>query len=829
MWQIINYISKVSRQWLIGGALHFRKLVGAFGSSKLVDRRIAQESQSELESVNTKIIPGECVPHRSRLGLRMRVLLSLLLAASTFGWAAWEVMNRSIRSRFATLENYHAIENANRAKNLLAERATQLAGHASDWGAWDDTYAFISDLNEEYVSSNLTSDGIARLNVNCILFLDTMGKVKASVGFDFETNEVARVPDAVLQHDWLRFSLAEAELNKKLSGVVIVDKTPYLMGASPILTSEGAGPIHGTIVELRKIDDRELTSLSSSLRFPFSVSSRSLATHEQVHCDFINDQAMTVCFGMNELIGDKAIHCICTLDRRIMAEGNRALADALTIVLITGALLSALMYFVIGRLVIARVCKMTEEIYSLDVNSGRFQVNDRGNDEIGNLAKQFNSLIKTMLASQCELCNSNVELARTMQDAESANRSKSAFLANMSHEIRTPLTAILGYTEILREGNQERRIETIDTIQRAGQHLLTVINDILDLSKIEADRMTLESIPTSIPEILREVTNLMTPRANENRLRLGLELASAIPESIAVDPTRLRQIIMNLVGNAIKFTEQGSVVVRCGLDSSTGKNILFFDVEDTGIGLSPRQAAELFQPFRQADETVTRQHGGTGLGLTICRRLAKLMGGNVQLTKSEPGVGSCFRLTLPTKGADLSKMVHTLDALNTVEPKPAPAASRLEGRILLAEDGPDNQKLISLLLRKAGAQVDVAENGLVALSMIEQAAESGIQYDLLLTDMQMPVMDGYTLASTVKKRKIAISIVALTAHAMAEDRDKCIAAGCDDYATKPIDKASLLATCGQWIGKGGRSEPKPTTQNVTVEMNTTMVAGNLVP
>ncbi|MCY2985381.1 MAG: ATP-binding protein [Planctomycetota bacterium] len=738
-------------------------------------------------------------------------------------------MNRSIRSRFANLENDHAIDNANRARNLLAERANQLARHASDWGAWDETYAYVSDLNEDYVSSNLTSDGVARLNVSCILFLDKKGNAKASVGFDFESKEVTGVPNGILQCDWLRFSLAEAELNEKLSGVVIVDNAPYLMGASQILTSEGAGPINGTIIELRKIDNRELDSLSSSLRFQIAISSGTSSTREQVRCDFLNNETMNVSFVVEELMGDNAIHCICKLDRRIMAEGNRALAEARVIVLLTGGLLSLLMYFVIGRLVIARVCKMTEEIYSLDVNSGRFEVSDRGDDEIGNLAKQFNSLIKTMLASQSELCNSNVELARTMQDAESANRSKSAFLANMSHEIRTPLTAILGYTEMLREGTHERRTETIDTIQRAGQHLLTVINDILDLSKIEADRMTLESIPTSIPEILREITNLMTPRANEKKLRLGLELVSPIPVSISVDPTRLRQILMNLVGNAIKFTEEGFVFVRCGLDSSAGKNILFFDVEDTGIGLNRHQAAELFQPFSQADETVTRQHGGTGLGLTICRRLSKLMGGNVLLTKSELDEGSCFRLTLPIKGADLSKMAHTLDALNTVEPKPTPAASRLEGRILLAEDGPDNQKLISFLLKKAGAQVEVAENGLVALNMIVQAAESKKQYDLLLTDMQMPIMDGYTLASTLRERGIAISIVALTAHAMAEDRDKCIAAGCDDYATKPIDKALLLATCGAWIGKGGRSDPKSPSQNITIEMNTPIALGNLAP
>jgi CheY-like chemotaxis protein len=376
----------------------------------------------------------------------------------------------------------------------------------------------------------------------------------------------------------------------------------------------------------------------------------------------------------------------------------------------------------------------------------------------------------------------------------------------MSHEIRTPLTAILGFTEMLREDptsdwSQERRRESLNTIQCAGQHLLTVINDILDLSKIEAEKMTLETIPVSIGDILLEIRDFLLPRANEKNICLGIELVSPIPQLFATDPTRLRQTILNLVGNAVKFTKEGSVTIRCGVDSHDSSNSLFVDVVDTGGGLSQEQAEGLFQPFSQADDTVTRQFGGTGLGLVICRRLANLMGGTVLLSRSEVGVGSCFRLILPIEKTALDQMLYTLDLPSDGWSKPNSATTKLEGRILLAEDGLDNQKLISFLLKKAGAQVDVAENGLVALTMMEKAEETNFEYDLLITDMQMPIMDGYTLASTLRKRENSVAIIALTAHAMAEDRTRCLDAGCDAYETKPINKTEFLATCQKWLGK----------------------------
>ncbi len=417
--------------------------------------------------------------------------------------------------------------------------------------------------------------------------------------------------------------------------------------------------------------------------------------------------------------------------------------------------------------------------------------------------------------------------------AELSSHAKSEFLANMSHEIRTPLTAILGYADVLRDEivashASGPQLDAVNTIRRAGEHLLTVINDVLDLSKIEAGRMQVEEAETQLPELLLEVDRLMQSRAADKGVHLLTRLDTPVPDRILTDPTRLRQILLNVVGNAAKFTDEGSITVAVSVIQREDDARLRIDVTDTGPGMTAAQAGALFQPFTQADASVTRRHGGTGLGLTICRRLASLMGGDVRLSATSPGVGTTFVVDLPLRPAPQSSMVHELacvavedsaaavvsDSAIAVRNSPAIAvrnssaiAVRDAGvplqnvHILLAEDGPDNQRLLTHHLTKAGARVTIADNGLIALSLITAAQRDNVHYDLIITDMQMPEMDGYTLARTLRACGITLPIVALTAHAMAEDRGKCLDAGCDDYATKPIDRDVLLRTVSRWLGK----------------------------
>ena len=436
-----------------------------------------------------------------------------------------------------------------------------------------------------------------------------------------------------------------------------------------------------------------------------------------------------------------------------------------------------------------------------------------------------------------ELIITNEALEEAKVAAEAASRTKSDFLANMSHEIRTPLTAILGFADNLQDSrlSAEEKIEAVATIRRNGNHLVQIINDILDISKIEAGKLQTEELACSIVQIITDIESLMGARALAKGLAFKIEYCGPIPETIHTDPTRLRQILVNLVGNAIKFTQQGSVrlVTRfiedsgiqgfkdsseppsATLESSNPRplgSFLQFDVIDTGIGLNPEQIKKVFKPFVQADETMTRNFGGTGLGLAISRRLAKMLGGDIAVD-STLDKGSTFSVTIATGALDGIPMLEHPSKATTVHPDPPASVKsterKLDCRILLAEDGPDNQRLISFLLRKAGAHVEVAENGKIAVDLALETRQVDNPFDVILMDMQMPVMDGYCATTLLRQEGYTHPIIALTAHAMAQDRDKCLNAGCDEYATKPINRQALIELIQRYV-TAGTSAASPT-------------------
>jgi len=414
-------------------------------------------------------------------------------------------------------------------------------------------------------------------------------------------------------------------------------------------------------------------------------------------------------------------------------------------------------------------------------------------------------------------------LSHAREEAEAANLAKSEFLANMSHEIRTPMTAIVGFSELLREDGDismapDRRIEAIDAITRNGEHLLAIINDILDLSKIEAGRMTVERVAISCAGLVDEVISLLKVRAASKNLTISRRFGSEVPETILTDQVRVRQVLMNLVGNAIKFTEKGSVDIDVeSAPVHEGQATLTVRVHDTGIGMTPEQVERLFAPFMQADTSTTRRFGGTGLGLRISHKLAQMLGGEITCV-SEPDKGTTFTLTLPVEVPPDAPVPSALIDGRACEPtvsaiatstspdapeRPKPAsndhASLAGARILLAEDGPDNQRLVSYLLQRCGAKVTVCGNGRIALESLSSNPEA---YDLVLMDMQMPVMDGYDATRALRAAGITTPIIALTAHAMNTDRDRCLNAGCTDYTTKPIDRARLLGICARYLVAG---------------------------
>ncbi|MGH7132206.1 MAG: ATP-binding protein [Phycisphaerales bacterium] len=401
------------------------------------------------------------------------------------------------------------------------------------------------------------------------------------------------------------------------------------------------------------------------------------------------------------------------------------------------------------------------------------------------------------------------ELEQAKLAADRANEFKSQFIANISHEIRTPMTAIVGFADLLGDESiaLAERTGYAASIQRNGEHLLTLINDVLDLAKIEAGQLRVEHIAFSPVRVIDDVVALLRPRALDQGLSLESVQLAAVPHAINGDPTRFRQVLLNLVGNAVKFTSRGGVRIETNYrPGGDGAGTMTCRVIDTGNGMTPEQIARLFRPFQQADETTTRRFGGSGLGLSICKRLCELMDGSIAVD-SRPGLGSTFTMSIPARTV-LSESFGPADSPRSATLSSIGSPALLRQRILLVEDGVDNQRLIALHLRRSGADVVIAADGAAGVEAVEHACGEGRPFDLILMDMQMPRVDGLSATAQLRASGHTTSIVALTASSMPGDRERCLAAGCTEYVTKPIDTQHLLAVCRR-LAIGSALHPAP--------------------
>lgn len=478
---------------------------------------------------------------------------------------------------------------------------------------------------------------------------------------------------------------------------------------------------------------------------------------------------------------------------RVEQQLARDVKDNVGLFAILGLCVTFFLHLFSKRIVSRPLAKLESHAKLLGSGDLDTRIEVRTNDELGVLAN-------TMEGTRLQLRRMLGQLHEHNEELERLNRAKSALLANTSHEIRTPLTSILGLAELI-ENEQLDEAEVKEhgrTLRVCSQSLLALLNDVLDLAKIEANELVVERRECNPWSVASEVVDVLRHIADKKGIDLRIEATSKQPATISTDPTRLRQVLLQLVGNALKFTEEGEVVVRfVEPERSSEQDSLVIEIRDTGIGVPEDERAHLFDRFHQADNSRKRRFGGSGLGLSVAHEILQLLGGDIQI-ESELGKGSVFTVRLG---------IGSLEDLEMIDPSgKAPAGQAddgaMTGRILIVEDVATNRMLLSRALASAGFEVETAVDGLAGYEQSLKAQRDGRPYDLVLMDIQMPVMDGYESTRKMRESGSHVPIVALTAHSVREDQARCLAAGCTDYATKPIAREQLVALARKHIHLG---------------------------
>jgi len=737
------------------------------------------------------------------MSLRIKVLLVLVGVIAGSFVLGFAILKSRVYPAFDELQSRLAENERARVAQALETTAFYMDTMAQEYSQWDDTYAFIQGDHPTYIGENLYTNYFHDFKINILFFYDLQGKLWWGDALDLATNETLPLDGIFFEPLTPSHTLLAHDSAKSfVTGLIDTRMGPMVIISRPIVHTDMTGPVMGSVIFGRLLDAKKMDELHGQTQVDFRVTALhgdGLSLVDRAARDELESSGtVTARSESSDLVsyytilpdirGKPAFLLRVQTPRQIAALGTDALNGALFFLLFTGVLLVAVMWVFFRNLVVKPVATLREHILGIRESGDLTQrLSMSRSDEIGDLAEQFDAMTGELEVAQ-------QEMAEARDAALEVARLKSEFLATMSHEIRTPMNGVVGMTELLLGttlDHQQKRFA--EGIQYSADGLLTVINDVLDLSKLEAGRVEFESRDFELRALIEEVAFLFAASAQAKDLEVACEIPPDLDICCKGDPDRLRQILVNLMGNAIKFTNQGEIVISVEVvEERAAVRHMRFSVRDTGIGISEEDMRHIFDSFTQADASTTRQFGGTGLGLAISRKLVEFMGGSISVD-SEQGRGSTFSFVISLERAE-SAVTSTRDA---------PAAVR-GVRVLVVDDNATNREILYHQLSAWEMHCTTVESGDAALAALWEAERLGSPFGLAILDMNMPGMDGLELAHTIRSdATIAdITLVMLSSVLLGGDAESRRKAGIQAHLVKPIRQSELFDILSTVLGNG---------------------------